>query len=68
MSPVATIGGVQAPVTFAGLTPSAIGLAQFNVQVPGSLPAGSTVPLVIRFNGAASQPVQLHVTDASQQL
>jgi uncharacterized protein (TIGR03437 family) len=63
----ATIGGAQAPVSFAGLTPGAIGLAQFNVQVPGSLPAGSTAPLVISFNGAASQPVQLYTTGASQQ-
>jgi len=61
VTPTATVGGVTAPVSFAGLTPGAIGLAQFNVQVPGSLPSGSSLPLVINFNGAASAPVNLYV-------
>jgi uncharacterized protein (TIGR03437 family) len=61
VTPTATIGGVNAPVGFAGLTPGLIGLAQFNVQVPNNLPSGSALPLVINFNGAASSPVNLAV-------
>ena len=61
LTPTATIGGVKAPVTFAGLTPDAVGLAQFNIQVPGNLPAGPSLPMVIAFGSAASQPVNLSV-------
>jgi hypothetical protein len=48
-------------VAFAGLTPDAIGLAQFNIQVPSSLPSGSTAALVINFNGVTSSPVNLAI-------
>jgi uncharacterized protein (TIGR03437 family) len=61
VTPTVTIGGVNSTVTFAGLTPGSVGLAQFNVKVPDNLPSGSTLPLVINFNGATSQPVNLAV-------
>ncbi|HEV2689290.1 MAG TPA: IPT/TIG domain-containing protein [Bryobacteraceae bacterium] len=44
-TPVATIGGVNAPVQFLGLTPGFVGLAQANIQIP-SMPSGD-YPLVI---------------------
>lgn len=44
-TPSATIGGVNAPVQFLGLTPGFVGLAQANIQVP-SMPSGD-YPLVI---------------------
>lgn len=68
--PIITVGGVPASVQFAGLTPQAIGLAQFNLQVPEGLPSGPTLPLTINFKGAASRPVQLYVgpVSASQTL
>jgi uncharacterized protein (TIGR03437 family) len=49
----ATIADINAPVSFLGLTPGSVGLAQANVQVPPSLPSGS-YPLVITLNGHQS--------------
>ncbi len=43
----ATIGGVDVPVLFSGLTPSLVALYQINVQVPAAVPSGSAVPLVL---------------------
>jgi hypothetical protein len=43
----ATLGGVAVPVTFSGLTPSAVSLYQVNIQVPSGVPTGSAVPLVL---------------------
>jgi uncharacterized protein (TIGR03437 family) len=49
----ATIGGVDAPVSFAGLTPTFAALYQVNVQVPQGATPGSAVPLRI----TATDPV-----------
>jgi uncharacterized protein (TIGR03437 family) len=43
----ATIGGVDVPVFFSGLTPSLVGLYQVNIQVTDSVPTGDAVPVVI---------------------
>ncbi len=43
----ATLGGVDVPVTFAGLTPSLVALYQINVQVLSTVPTGDAVPLVL---------------------
>ena len=48
----ATIGGVTAPVAFAGLTPGFVGLYQMNLTVP-TLAAGD-YPLVITLGAAGS--------------
>jgi uncharacterized protein (TIGR03437 family) len=52
-SVTAMIGGVNAPVTFAGLTPGLAALYQVNVQVPSGVTPGSAVPIVI----TATDPV-----------
>jgi uncharacterized protein (TIGR03437 family) len=43
----ATIGGMNAPVVFSGLTPTLVALYQVNVQVPAGTPTGDAVPLVL---------------------
>jgi len=57
----ATIGGINAPVHFAGLTPGYVGLYQVNVQVPAGLTAGSAVPLVLSQGGVLSNSVTIAV-------
>ena len=59
--PSVTVGAAQAQVFFAGLTPGFVGLAQINIQLPDSLPAGNTLEMVVDFAGSASQPVNLPV-------
>jgi uncharacterized protein (TIGR03437 family) len=52
LAATATIGGVNAPIQFLGLTPNYVGLAQANLQVP-QLAAGE-YPIVITVDGVAS--------------
>jgi uncharacterized protein (TIGR03437 family) len=44
------LGGLQASLTYAGLSPGYVGLYQFNVTVP-NVPAGDLVPLTFTLNG-----------------
>lgn len=48
----ATIGGVNAAITFLGLTPGYVGLAQANITVP-NLPTGD-YPLILNISGLLS--------------
>jgi len=59
-TPSATIGGVNAPVQFLGLTPGYAGLAQANIQVP-SLATGA-YPLVITVGGYVSSSAAISVS------
>ncbi len=61
IQPTATIGGVNAPVKFAGLTPGFIGLYQVNVQVPAGVMPGPAAPLVLTQAGAVSNTVMMGV-------
>ena len=64
--PTVTVGGASAVVQFAGLTPESVGLVQINIELPSTLPAGSSLPLVVTFpGGAASQPVNLWVQSSA---
>ncbi len=49
--PVVTLGGVQLPILFAGLTPGQVGVYQINAQVPYWAPLGMDVPLKIQQGG-----------------
>ena len=56
-----TIGGVNAPVAFAGLTPLQTGLYQVNAVVPAGVAPGNQVPVVVTAAGQASAPVTIAV-------
>lgn len=56
----ATIDQLNAPISFLGLTPGYIGLAQGNLTIPSTLKAG-TYPLVITVNGVASNTALITV-------
>ena len=52
----ATIGGVSAPVQYAGGAPGEVaGVMQVNVQIPQGLSASSAIPISIRVGGQDSQ-------------
>ncbi len=62
VSPVTvTIGGQQATVLFAGLTPNFAGLYQVNALVPKGVTPGSEVPVVITAAGQQSKTVTIAV-------
>lgn len=50
----ATISGVNAPISFLGLTPGLAGLMQINVKIPTSTPSGWQ-PFILKINGVSSQ-------------
>jgi uncharacterized protein (TIGR03437 family) len=60
-NPAVTIGGVPAPVSWAGLAPGFIGLYQVNVQVPQGIAAGDGAPVVLSTGATASNTVTISV-------
>ncbi len=59
-APTVTLGGVNLPVAYYGLTPGEVGVYQINVKVPGNVPTGLSVPLVIS-QGSYSTSLSLRV-------
>ena len=57
-TPTATLGGIAAQVSFAGLSPGFGQVYQFNVVVPSGLPDGD-VPVVASTGGYSSPPLIL---------
>jgi uncharacterized protein (TIGR03437 family) len=53
-TPVVTIGGVPADVSFSGLAPGYVGLYQVNALVPAGVAAGSAVTVAISIGGVSS--------------
>jgi len=60
-TPVVTIGGVPAAVSYAGLAPGFVGLYQVNAQVPANAPSGTAVPVSVSVSGMASNTVTIAV-------
>jgi len=56
----ATLGGQSATISFLGLAPNFVGLAQANIQVPENLPAGNH-ELVLTVGGKPSNKVMVLV-------
>ena len=56
-----TIGGKQADVPFAGLTPGVAGVYQINAVVPAGVTPGDAVPVVVSVSGQASPEVSMAV-------
>jgi uncharacterized protein (TIGR03437 family) len=53
----ATVGGVNAPIAFAGLAPGFSGLYQINLTVPSGVQPGNSVPLVLTGPSGQQSPV-----------
>jgi uncharacterized protein (TIGR03437 family) len=56
-----TVGGVEVPVQYQGLTPTLVGLNQINILLTGSAPTGDNVPLVVTQSGVPSNTVFLSI-------
>ena len=59
--PTVTVGGVNAPVVFSGLSPGSIALYQVNVQVPAGSLKGNGVQVVVQMGDVASNTVLISV-------
>ena len=59
-SVTATLGGIKAPVSFAGLAPGFAGLYQVNLTVPKGV-NGDHVPLVLTVDAQSSPPVTVAI-------
>jgi uncharacterized protein (TIGR03437 family) len=55
-----SLGGMNLPVTYAGLAPGEVGVYQINVTVPGGTPTGLSLPMVIN-QGAGTVTVSMRV-------
>jgi uncharacterized protein (TIGR03437 family) len=56
-----TIGGVQAEVSFSGLTVGLTGLYQVNAKMPDGVAPGDAVPVVLSVGSVSSPPVSMAV-------
>jgi sugar lactone lactonase YvrE len=57
----ATVGGIPATVSFAGLAPGFVGLGQVNILVGPDAPNGDAVPLILQINGQKSKPAPVAI-------
>jgi uncharacterized protein (TIGR03437 family) len=55
-----TLGGMNLPVSYAGLAPGEVGVNQINVTVPGGTPTGISLPLTIN-QGSGTVTVSMRV-------
>jgi uncharacterized protein (TIGR03437 family) len=60
-TPVVSIGGVNATVSFSGLAPGFVGLYQINALVPAAAPTGDTVQVRVTIGSVPSNVVTIAV-------
>jgi uncharacterized protein (TIGR03437 family) len=60
-TPTVTIGGQSAPVSFAGLAPTFVGLYQVNVQIPPGVASGNAIPVVLTQDGVSRNTITLAI-------
>jgi uncharacterized protein (TIGR03437 family) len=60
-TPIVTIGGIQAQVSFSGLAPGTVGEYQVNAQAPQGVTPGPSVPLALSIGGVNSNIVRIAV-------
>jgi uncharacterized protein (TIGR03437 family) len=54
IAPTVTLGGVALDIQYAGLVPGSVGLYQINAMIPGKVPQGLEIPLVINQGGIST--------------
>jgi uncharacterized protein (TIGR03437 family) len=59
-TPLVTIGGIPAAVSFSGIAPGTAGEYQLNVTIPAAVAAGDKVPLVVTI-GSSSDTVTISI-------
>lgn len=52
VEPIVSLGGVELPVTYSGLTPGEVGVYQINAQILRWVPTGFSIPLKINQGGS----------------
>ena len=62
-TPVVTIGGMPAVVSFSGIAPGNAGQYQINVAIPSGVAAGDSVPLKVTMPDGSSDTVTIAVQD-----
>ncbi len=61
-TPAVSLGGVQLPIAYYGLTPGEVGVYQINVKIPNNIPTGLSIPLSIT-QGSATTSLSVRVVD-----
>jgi uncharacterized protein (TIGR03437 family) len=56
-----TVGGIDAPVTYAGLQPTLVGVDQINARLPRSLAGKDEADLVVTVDGKTANTVRVHI-------
>lgn len=60
--PTVSLGGVQIPVAYYGLTPGEVGVYQINAKIPSNIPTGLSIPMTIT-QGSVTTSVPVRVVD-----
>jgi uncharacterized protein (TIGR03437 family) len=60
-TPVVTIGGIPAVVSYSGIAPGSAGQYQINVAIPSGVAAGDSVPLTVKMPDGSADTVTIAV-------